>query len=554
MSVVSTEFYVLFLFVFKSSHLRHLWWLSPIVPSIWMEDEGGAWINRVKYANKYTTKNHEQTMLKLIDLGEDVLVSNVCLFIGVEDIQRLAKTSRAFYQILTTNAAYHLMFLKKFGFYSPFDVGSHDWKVLFGLHSSRNVSFYTWGSGGNGRLGYLVKDVSSNSRSLRTLGTSRPCKVGSFDGSLIQSISAGGFSFQILSEGRIYSTGTSFSHLRHLSPPGPLSKDNHALHSSIVDESEGVDKRISKFVVRMKTPPNSTIVSLSSGRQHFVALDDEGRILTWDTGMEEWDMGAYLDFPSLPGRASRISAGWDSTVCSFGKIGLVVVHSRENIMVGSHRCGWPTSKAIYSTIPGLSKAIDFVALEGCVIYIDFTGLVKVYYYSSAGGTCGKVENLNSFDEWLIQKSLGTNVSHSFTKIVGCFRTFVLFTDDGLILLGKKNGDDFIMEYPSELQEKLITDIVVGDYHFLATTKDGELLSWGLELQSNGCLGLGRQGFENSSVREEGLSVRVDSPTLLPKPSKSGQWLGAAAAGWHSGALYVDNSSNVDNSSTSLILG
>lgn len=481
-------------------------------------------------------------MLRLIDLGEDVLVSNVCLFIAVEDIQRLAKTSRAFYQILTTNAAYHLMFLKKFGFYSPFDVESHDWKVLYQLHSSKNVSFYTWGSGGNGRLGYLVKDVSSNSRALRTLGTSRPCKVGSFDGSLLQSISAGGYSFQILSEGRIYCTGTSFSHIGHLSPPGPLSKDNHALHSSVVDSPEGVDKRISKFVVRMKTPPNSAIVSLSSGRQHFVALDDEGRILTWDTGMEEWDMGAYLDFPFLSARASRVSAGWDSTVCYFGKIGLVVVHSRENVTVGSRHRGWPTSKAIYFIIPDLLKVIDFVALEGCVIFINMTGSLKVYKNPSAGGTCGTVQNLYSFDEWLIQKSLKINVSLSFTKIVGCFRTFVLFTDDGLILLGRKNGDDFLLEYPSELQERLITDIVVGDYHFLATTKDGELLSWGLELQSNGCLGLGRQGFENSSMREEGLSVRVDSPTLLAKPSNSGKWLGVAAAGWHSGALYVDTSS------------
>ncbi|PVH21607.1 serine hydroxymethyltransferase, cytosolic [Candidozyma haemuli] len=73
----------------------------------------------------------------------------------------------------------------------------------------------------------------------------------------------------------------------------------------------------------------------------------------------------------------------------------------------------------------------------------------------------------------------------------------------------------------DLQGKLIKDVVVGDYHFLAITEAGELLSWGLESQSNGCLGLGRmETLDNygDNIRREGSGLRVTNPVTVSKPT------------------------------------
>lgn len=478
----------------------------------------------------------------LSDLGEDILIYNVCTLLAIKDMRSLAETCHFFYHMLSTNAAYHLMYVKRFGSYGPFSAESHNWKELYTLHSSRLLSLYTWGSGGNGRLGYLVKDKPSNVRSLRTLGISRPCKTENFDGSIIQSITAGGYSFQILSDGQIFCTGTSTSHIAHQSPPGPLEKDSLASPDPKLMSPQLVPscKRESKFVLKLTTPHNKEIVSISSGRQHFVALDDDGRLLTWDTGMECWDIGVYLTFPFAFGRISRISAGWNSTACYFVNIGLVVVHSRENSIFSGQSEDWPTAEAIFSIVPNLQSVIDFVALENCIVFIDRSGSLKRYDFPDEGASCGNIESLQSFDEWLIQRSMKVNSNVSFTKIVGCFKTFVVFTDDGLILIGKKQQHLFSMEVPRKLQNESIIDIVVGDYHYLAITKNGDLLSWGLELQSNGCLGLGSE-TDTGVMQEEGTSLRVVDPTVVSKQNTNGQWLRIAAAGWHSCAVYVGKS-------------
>lgn len=478
----------------------------------------------------------------LSDLGEDILIYNVCTLLAIKDMRSLAETCKFFYHMLSTNAAYHLMYVKRFGSYGPFRAESHNWKDLYTLHSSRLVSLYTWGSGGNGRLGYLVKDKPSYVRSLRTLGISRPCKTENFDGSIIQSITAGGYSFQILSEGQIFCTGTATSHIGHLSPPGPLRKDSLAFPNPYLTSPNQLKscKRESKFVLKLTIPPRKEITSISSGRQHFVALDDEGRLLTWDTGMECWDIGVYLSFPFAFGRISRISAGWNSTACYFGNFGLVVVHSRKNSLITGQSDHWPTAEAKFSIVPNLRSVIDFVALDNCIVFIDQSGSLKTYVFPIEGATCGSIESLKSFDEWLIHRSLKKNSNVAFTKVVGCFKTFVVFTDDGLIVIGKKQQHLFSMEIPEKLQNESIVDIVVGDYHYLAITKKGDLLSWGLELQSNGCLGLGSE-TDAGPMQEEGTSLRVVDPTVVPKQNTNGQWLRIAAAGWHSCAVYVNES-------------
>lgn len=108
------------------------------------------------------------------------------------------------------------------------------------------------------------------------------------------------------------------------------------------------------------------------------------------------------------------------------------------------------------------------------------------------------------------------------------------------MIGKFDDEKFRLTIIPELQNRSIVDVAVGDYHFLALTVDGELLSWGLELQKNGCLGLGdASSFKDPLiVREEGRSFRVLKPTVIKKPKESGRWLRLAGAGWHSGAFFA----------------
>lgn len=483
--------------------------------------------------------------LSLIDLGEDIIVSNICIHLAIKDIEGLSGTCKALREILTTNAVYHLMFLKRFGQDGPARIESYDWRSLFLLHSSRKVSLYTWGSGNNGRLGYLVKDVPPNVRSLRTLGVAYPIKVSNFDGAIIQSVLAGGFSFQVLSDGVVYCTGSSYPIDGPLAPPGPSQKDLADGEKSFLSlKNDNQDKNESKFVFRLKTPPGRTIVSISSGRKHFNALDDQGRVLTWDTGMKTWSVGIYLNFGSMVSRVSKISAGWTSTVCYADSVGLLVVHSRERFTNEDCRENWPTCDAYYTVVPRLKKAVDFVSLDNCVVYIDNLGSIKMHHERHALDYPGETITLIEFDRWLTKHSQARDNATNFTKVVGCFRTFAVFTDDGLILIGRIDGIDTTMVILPDLQGKLIKDVVVGDYHFLAITEAGELLSWGLELQSNGCLGLGRmETLDNygDNIRREGSGLRVTNPVTVSKPTIGGQWLRVCAAGWHSGALYVEQS-------------
>lgn len=480
----------------------------------------------------------------IYDLGEDIITSLVCQWLDVNDIIALKKTSKVFHAMLSTNVAYHIMFSKVFGTYGPFGIEIRDWKKLYLLHSSRKTKVFTWGHGANGRLGYLVRDVPPAYQSQWKLGVSLPFQLPNFDGYTVQAVLAGGYSFQFLVEGKIYSTGASSIFLRQLASPGPRIKDNVGptqCHSSGASDH---DKLESKFVTQLRIPSDRKVFMISSGRRHFVALDDQGRVLVWDTGMEEWDMGIYLGFGTLNTFFSSVKAGWNSTVCYLKMAGLVTVHMREEIKLFAEFSNWPISEATYSIVPELRNVIDYVALDNCVIFINEAGSLRKYSFGGEPEYEGTDENLVAFNEWINRLATSKNASVAFTKIVGFFRTFAVFADDGLVLFGVLDGKKCKMIIQPKIQNRSIIDIAVGDYHFLAITAKGDLLSWGLELSCNGCLGLGKAALpntESNSMVKEGADLRASAPTLVQKPTKEGRWVAVCAAGWHSGALYHDDS-------------
>ena len=154
--------------------------------------------------------------------------------------------------------------------------------------------------------------------------------------------------------------------------------------------------------------------------------------------------------------------------------------------------------------------------------------------------------VNSFNTWAEKKS-EAGQAPTFTKLSGCYNLFAIFASDGLVVIGNKtdtaadNEDGEPVVLP-ELQGRGVIDMAMGDYHYLALTDRGELLTWGRESSLCGCLGLGSKETFLSEHPEasgdSGSDIVANKPVVVKKPEEKGEWLAIAAAGWHSGGIFV----------------
>src|SRR5690606_7397694 len=112
-------------------------------------------------------------------------------------------------------------------------------------------------------------------------------------------------------------------------------------------------------------------------------------------------------------------------------------------------------------------------------------------------------------------------------------------------------------FKESLQNRDIIKISFGDYHALALTQSGKVLSWGHEPQSSGCFGIGPADTEEAKAKgvkivnreaklENPAEVSFFVPNQLEKEDRE-KWTESSknasffafniqAAGWHSGAL------------------
>ena len=108
-----------------------------------------------------------------------------------------------------------------------------------------------------------------------------------------------------------------------------------------------------------------------------------------------------------------------------------------------------------------------------------------------------------------------------------------------------------------LQNRSIISVVLGDYHNVALTSSGEVMTWGA--YSAGALGLGDPitlvpgtpgGFETEEIRRTAEEEQWGEPPAVEMPSKvrfdhglrkqkDRFCFAIAAAGWHTGALVMD---------------
>ncbi|KAG8768513.1 hypothetical protein FRC16_007008, partial [Serendipita sp. 398] len=165
----------------------------------------------------------------------------------------------------------------------------------------------------------------------------------------------------------------------------------------------------------------------------------------------------------------------------------------------------------------------------------------------------EVKKLGPFQNGDLQLPEQMNITH----ISAHFLTFVAYSigKDSVVLMGTDatNPASNPTIHPS-LQNKGVISIVLGDYHYGALLESGKLLSWGAVTAT----GLGDPfkiepgqpgGFRTKEERNRGLDTYqeipdVSSPTevrfdhALTK-SRERFVFGAAASGWHMGALVVD---------------
>ena len=273
-------------------------------------------------------------------------------------------------------------------------------------------------------------------------------------------------------------------------------------------------------------------VAVSSGRSHFLALDDNNELYSWDTA--ESEHGIKILFDDLPLKETnpivKIACGWDFNCVYIYDIGLVVWKERDALQEGEL-----ASNAHCMVVPksgdtgGENKVLDFACTQNnCVYFITNKG-DKLYSYN-----LGLVESVD----------LPPMLDGKLEKIVACFSCLVLFTDHNCYTVGLRDSNidmDSFSQLVLDDPEDHIISLKGGDYHVVALTKKGQIYTWGIESQFSGCLGLGRPQHVVDEVHlgtwNGPRNVKVLKPTKVPLDDKY-VCLAVAAGGWQSGAIIM----------------
>ncbi|CAI4289660.1 CCQ_1a_G0004680.mRNA.1.CDS.1 [Saccharomyces cerevisiae] len=268
-------------------------------------------------------------------------------------------------------------------------------------------------------------------------------------------------------------------------------------------------------------------VAVSSGRSHFLAMDTDNNIYSWDS--TESDQGVKIEFANLPSRATnpilKIASGWNFNCCYIYKVGLVAWKERDAIQKGES-----FAFAKYEIVPntndvnGDSRIVDFACLQdNCVFFINNNG-DKLWKYHNG-----------------LNQIVDLNIVGKLCKINACFASLVLFTDTHCYTLKVTNGDvdkDSLTEL--DINENVIS-VASGDYHTVALTERGHLYSWGIESQDCGCLGLGPSEKIVNELHignwEGQRNIRVVKPTKIELPEDY-ICVSVTAGGWQTGALII----------------
>lgn len=271
-------------------------------------------------------------------------------------------------------------------------------------------------------------------------------------------------------------------------------------------------------------------ISVLSGRSHFLALDENNDVYSWDS--PESDYGVKLHFKGLPPRSTnpilKIGCGWDLNCVYIYKVGLVVWNKREAVKKGEI-----CSDTDYAVIPntgdisGPDKILDFACFQGsCVFYIRNDNK-RLWKYSHG-----------------VVQPLELPIKGELLKVSVCFTLLVLFTNEYCYTLKIENGnidEESLAKLELDDPDDQVISLATGDYHTLALTHKGHIYSWGLESQLCGCLGLGSPEHvvehEHIGRWDSIRNIRVVKPAKI-ELDEDYTCVAVCAGGWQSGALII----------------
>lgn len=326
----------------------------------------------------------------------------------------------------------------------------------------------------------------------------------------------------------------------------------------------GQSSSSSKDPVRMKFP--DPIVQISPGRNHLVALSSKGEIYSYIDlkGVPQRIMfSEHVIAPSNPYSKSpkhrqvrKVVGGWGCSGALLHGVGIIIWRHEVKADMTQLRANFEGVKIMQSDnwvqeshvkppeVEPLEESVedpfrdaacqivDFVILEGYLVLITANG--KVY--------CVELKDSLPSSYPILLKHFsapdpeeGKTVDRAeaekkkIDRISGFFQRFAVYNKHGLVHIGnseilKHAVEDTRRAGPPDRNRQelkplampnlkrfgIIVQIVFGDYHSHALTSDGTLLSWGVEPQNCGCLGIGDYiESERRGVEWEGGNGRLD---------------------------------------------
>ena len=425
--------------------------------------------------------------------------------LNILEILNFGRTCKRYQQITNDPVLWHRLVACTFNFHQP--LRQSGWKQLFQELSSSWV--YTWGDSSFGRLGHPFT-LTRRPDFPHYL----PTNLSALRGETIIDLQCGGWSFLALTnQGRLFACG----------------------------RMQGDTFRNQTNLEPGEVPLPEPIKQMAAGRSF---------VLLWGKSDSLYILG---DFKYQPYR-------------------IQLVYPFDNVKVTGISAGWAkaavtTSKGIY--VWDVSRHLDPFTLsqsqttmvELCPVYnaetnypdVDITGVAigtDFLVYLTHEGDVFKAElpsgalfediraQLIAFKLPLFKGRGGDGEGQKLTYISGAYLNFAVFNTSGLVLCGNHSMEP--TTEPTvipELQNCGVLSVTWGDYHALALKEDGTVLSWGKELNFNGCLGQNQPDIAVATVgaRREGTSLVLERPTEIAD-LKGVYAYAIAAGGWQSGTL------------------
>jgi hypothetical protein len=308
-------------------------------------------------------------------------------------------------------------------------------------------------------------------------------------------------------------------------------------------------------------PLKEPVERIAVGRRCCLALAESGSLLAVDIDFDKpvtVKLSSPDVLPELPTQEHSIehlAVGWYFAAAVFKGIGLMVWKTDVppqphifNLPAGQQQ---PTNKTRDSKARNITR--PEVDVETPSSQTEIIGLMVGDEYLVYLTKTGTVHRVNLSDETFTNQVPPSSfqLTHFTTTpqlsyLSGSFYHFGLFNTAGDVLVG--NHQTQASTHPHifpGLQHRGVIGLSWGDWHALALCEDGTILSWGKELRSNGCLGMGYKDLEDA--RGMGLTVERRDVTSN-EPRRIEGFCGGkedkfafcvSAAGWHSAALVAD---------------